>query len=191
MRTHSIDVRALFLVGLLAILLGDCSASPDGNSIGNCQLSCTDGKIAPSNAKIRFLGGDIKTACEGIASGTDYPSSIPVQFVIEQANPPPSLPASTIPGSTNTTDTSTAPIPLAGVYFEPLILAGLMASNPDDPNGPAKYKGIFTPQDQWCTDSCGVGLVEIVPLCFGTTNTVSLQIHSGAAAAVSTITVSP
>ena len=181
MKNRCRHVPKLFLIGIV-IFLSHCSADTD--SPGNCQLSCSDAKIAPVEAKIRLLSSKLATACEGVASGSDYPQSIPVQFIIEKSVAP-------VSDSTDT-NTTISTVPLAGVSFEPLITGGLMATNPNDPNGPAKYKGIFTDQSEWCTDSCGVGLVEIVPLCFPpNSNDVGLEIHSGPVGTSTTINVGP
>lgn len=184
------NFQKLFLITLLALMLGECSANIDSDTPGNCSLSCADAKLAPSNARVRFLGptDGYKSACHGIASGSDYPTTIPIQFVIEGPAAP-SLPASKIEATSTDVATSTG-MPLAGVSFEPLIVGGLMAANPDDPNAPPKYRGVFTSQEQWCTDSCGVGMIEIVPLCFtDNSNIVTLEVHSGNAAGNTTVTI--
>lgn len=183
--------KIIFLCGI-ASLLTVCSANPDPNSIGNCTLSCSDAKIAANNMRIRFLAGNsLAIGCQGADGGQNYPGgSVPIQFVIEQTAPAP-LPAGTLPGETAPTPlVPDVGVPAPGISFDASIVAGLMGpDNPDDPS--AKYKGIVTSQSEWCTDSCGVGIVEIVPNCYAQVNTVNLQISSGAAAAVSTITVNP
>ncbi len=176
---------------MLSLLLQVCGAEPDPSSVGNCTLSCASAKIAAHDARIRFFGTNaLSVACQGAGSGVNYPGSIPIQFVIEQAQPA-KLPAATLPGETAPTPlVPDVGIPAPSVSFEASILSGIMGpSNPDDDS--AKYKGIVTSQSEWCTDSCGVGIIEVVPLCFGTSNVVTLQIHSGSAVGVSTISVGP
>jgi len=177
-----INRRHLFTVILFGVFvfLSRCSASSDGP--GSCTLSCGGAQIAPAEARIRLLAQPA-VACDGAANGTDYPQSVPVPFVIEK----------TVPSYTDATDTNTivSTIPLAGVSFEPLIVGGLMAANPNDPSQPSKYKGIFTDQSEWCTDSCGNGLIELVPLCFTNGQSVILGLHSGNVGTAVSIVVGP
>lgn len=192
------DILRIGFLMVMGLMLNVCSASPDESSPGNCTLSCSGTKLAANNFRIRFLAGNsIAAACHGIANGQNYPGVIPVQFVIEQNNPPP-LPAGAIPGNTpgSTEPGSTVLVSDVGtgvpaLAFEPVIVGGFGGPNNPDSND-ARYKGIQTSQSEWCTDSCGVGVVELVPECFGDNpNVITLQIHSGAATGTSTITVNP
>lgn len=196
MRILLTDLLKYVFVCTIGLLLSVCSASPDADAPGNCKLSCDGAKIAGNNVRIRILSSSenaIASGCHGLTGGADYPTAIPVHFVVEQTNP--SLPAGQNPpagGETTPTPLVTnVGVPVSGVSFEPTIAGGLMSST-QTPDAPAKHMGIITSQDEWCTDSCGVGLVEVIPKCFGDNpNVVTLQIHSGQAAGVATITVSP
>lgn len=189
------QVRKILFLCVSGLLLGVCSAYPDPSIPGTCSLSCGNPKIAAGNANIRFLGTNaIKLACHGVTPGDPYPSTVPIHFVIEQPSSGPGLPTVDIGGGASTdtsTSTSSGAVPVPGVSFEPTIIAGLTGpdNNPDD--SAAKYKGIVTSQSEWCTDSCGVGYIEVIPLCFSDDNEVRVQIHSGSAAAVTTLSVSP
>ena len=52
-----------------------------------------------------------------------------------------------------------------------------------------QYKGIRTAQEEWCTDSCGVGMVELRPWCTTKTQEVKVLLRSGSVAKEVTVTV--
>jgi len=192
MKKHwTVLLRCLFLTGI-GLLVSVCAATPDPNSPGNCTLSCGGAKIAGNNARIRFLGGTSWTGgCIGDFGQALQP--IPIQFVIEQPAIPP-LPASDIPAGTGnepkpTPFSSDVGTPISGIAFESFFVGGARADvNPGDTA--EKYKGISTHQDEWCTDSCGIGTIEVVPTCIPTkTNIINLQIHSGSTTANYSITL--
>lgn len=183
----------LVILCLSGVVLGVCSAIPDASSPGNCKLQCSGAKIPANNARIRFFNSAVTVACHNSAASAPvaYPVSIPIQFIVEKENPP-TLPSTAITGD----GTAPTPLvtdvgqPLVGVAFEPTILSGFMGpDNPDDTS--TKYKGILTPQDEWCTDSCGIGYLEVVPLCYSDGNTITLGVHSGGSSSSMTITVTP
>jgi hypothetical protein len=179
--------RSLFL-SVFSLFICVCAATPDPSSPGSCKLTCANSKLPANNARIRLLGGNaITLACQGIAAGQNYPESVPIYFIIEQTSAV--LPTTPIPGE-KAPDPLVADVgtPVAGVSFEPAVLAGIGGpANPDDTA--SKYKGIITSQDEWCTDACGVGVFEFVPLCTGAVNTITLQVHSGGASTTTTLTV--
>lgn len=176
---------------LFSFLMSVCSAPRDASAPGACSLSCGNAKIGSNDMRIRFLTAPIEAACLGVTPGDPYPQPIPIHFIVEKDEP--TLPSgSSTTGSNNSTTSSdsiaTSVSPVSGVSFEPTVVGGLTGpENPDDPSG--RYNGIITSQDEWCTDSCGLGLIEVVPLCFTDENLVTLQVHSGAAVANTTITV--
>ncbi len=182
---------------LFSFFLLQCSAAVD--SPGVCKLDCASAIPAATGTTIRFMGFSdnekLSVGCEKTA-GSNYYAAIPIHFSIEK--PANKLPAESIPGDKDnlpttdvmsTRDTTTA---LAGVSFDISVLAGAMA-NKKNPSNPAdQYKGIITSQDKWCTDSCGVGFVEIVPHCEADVNDIWLLVRSGAASAAKfNITVNP
>jgi hypothetical protein len=185
------------IVLVLACLLVRCSAEVDAPGV--CKLDCSSAVPATPGTTIQFIGfasnEKLSLGCEKTA-GNNYYAAVPIHFMIQK--PATKLPAETIPGDAehlppadvgNTRDTTTA---LAGISFDISVLAGSMA-NKKNPSNPAdQYKGILTSQDKWCTDSCGVGFVEIVPRCELDVNDVWLLVRSGAAAASKfNITVNP
>ena len=81
-------------------------------------------------------------------------------------------------------------VPVPTVSMEPVI-SGIMSDNPEhNPNvviengvfTPARYKGIVTPQENWCSDACGVVTMEVFADCpeVGETTEVKAQVHTGA-----------
>ncbi len=194
----STTISKTILVSGIGLLLSVCAPTPDPSAPGNCTLSCGNKtKIAAADMRIRFLdlpGDAMSLSCQGVADGEDYPGSIAVQFVIESTKAA-DLPASQIPaadGSEKTPDPLVKDVgmPAAGISFEPIVVSGWTGPyNPDSTR--LRYRGIVTSQDQWCTDSCGVGSVELIPTCKSSSNVISLNIHSGAATSNATITVSP
>jgi len=80
--------------------------------------------------------------------------------------------------------------PVPNISIEPIV-NGLRSDLPEhNPNveingnifTPARYKGIITPKDNWCTDSCGIVTVEVAAACppAGSSSDLSVQMHSGA-----------
>ncbi len=146
-----------------------CSAEPQGQ--GFCAISCSGETIAPSDYKIEFIGKgeDLALSCEGIQTGNPYPSEVPLRFRFLKKVP-------TKKGDSTTTDTYT---PVSGIDYEVVVVSGRMAQdNPTDPA--AKYRGILTPMEEWCTDSCGVGGIDLLPTCLDDDQTVSILVRSGA-----------
>jgi hypothetical protein len=121
-----------------------------------------------------------------------------VRFVVEKRYQTlPADPRSAEEDPTGTGGTSTtAPTPgeqwqpVSGVSFHPLMLQGLGGGDYNGENRD-RFKGVLTSPDDWCTDSCGVGSVEIKPQCKKTVNEVKLGIFSGALSELITITVNP
>ncbi|MBP6217418.1 MAG: hypothetical protein KA436_02400 [Oligoflexales bacterium] len=183
--SHKMTKQLLFII-FSSFFIKNCGASPDlVEAPGLCKLSCSDPKIAGSDMSIRFDSTEITVNCFGIASGQEY-GPIPVRFVVESEQK--TLPAESVPGDvTGGTATGGATaaegvpkkVPIGAVSFEAVVISGQMgAENPSDDR--SKYKGIATPMEEWCTDSCGVGNIDLVPLCLGEdANPVSLLIRSG------------
>ena len=181
-------------------IMSSCSADQDANSPGLCALKCSGAKIAGNDARFRVVSGTGSIECTGvqIPSGkvaVEALGPITVQFIAESvrkltySNPLDREAAN----RQSTVDDSAGKLwtPLAGIAFEPIIFAGLMAGEKtatenatvgaDGTVSPFKYAGIVTPSTEWCTDSCGVASVEIWPLCVqDIDNEISVGIHSGA-----------
>jgi hypothetical protein len=181
---------------------GLCSLQCGGSKIAGSEvvLRLADKGVAlggEGNAPNSTLGSaEAERSCAGVvyngANGIgEYHGPISISFVAEKFRKL----VYRNPYSSNTQENANPGEfrqPIRGVAFEPIIVGGLLSADRSDPENitrdannlltPYKYVGIVTPKAEWCTDSCGVGVVEIWPLCVrGKTNTVTMAIHSGTA----------
>lgn len=177
-----------------------CAGTSDPDVAGLCELKCEEGATyADTSAKLIVLSGSTaEISCAGVNTEGKASASalgpVTIQFKVERKAPKLSTGGGDKPDKFSTGDTVGDTIPIAGVAFEPIILSGQVWAPTsslengvlvgDDPVtqgfNPYKYTGIATPKSQWCTDSCGIGTVEIWPRCIpGEGGTLSLSIHSG------------
>ena len=175
--------RLLFLSSLLV----SCAADPDsslGGYPGVCSLNCAGAKIASNDMRVRFLVKDIKFTCgPPLTAGSLFPVSVPIRFIVEK--PRGSSPAESLIRNSNKPSTGDeAPdvwTPVGGISFYPLGYGeGKPYSAKEQAAARGRWSGIITPSSNWCTDTCGVGSVEIVPACANYT----LGIFSGGATAM-------
>ena len=194
-----------FIITFLSFGLFTCSAPPDPNAPpGFCSLNCAGAVIAGNETNIRLIGAsdgeEITVNCQATEAGSSYFSKIPIRFSFEKNASP--LPAETIPGdkqglpesASNTNPNRQTVVPLGGVSFEVAVIGGSMSTdaaeaNPSDPND--YYRGILTPQDEWCTDTCGVGTLEIKPKCEQDQNDILLLVRSGNVGKILKVIVEP
>lgn len=152
-----------------------CSQEP--TNAGLCALSCDGAIIGPVEAQIETVFSPGAVTCSADLAGQPVPEPVLAQFsFLETVNDDGA-------GKSNV-------IPLPSVSFEPVISGPRSPLEEHNPNveinngvfTPVRYKGIVTPSSNWCTDSCGVAAVEVVPLCppAGGESTISISIHSGA-----------
>lgn len=189
-----LDLSRYLYFGLVAGLWS-CAATPDSSeSRGTCALQCSGSRIAGAEMRIRFLTENLQVSCAGIADNQEYIGSVPIRFVVE--NPQVDLPADNVPAVGTNNEEEATPFnptqgqPVSGIGFEALVASGFLGQqNPDDPR--FKYKGILTPKDEWCTDTCGVGTIDILPLCKQVNNVVTILIKSGSVLGTVQVTVSP
>jgi hypothetical protein len=161
-----------------------CGADYDSNyAPGVCNLDCSSSKISDyQSTEIKMLGAqNITVNCSVNDGKTPYPGVVSLRFSLE---------------SERKTELLGQPLkttPQPNISFEAVIVSGVMDSRtfPQEVNvkDKAQYKGIKTSQEEWCTDSCGVGYIELVPLCTTSTQEVNVLIHSGAVAKEVSITV--
>ena len=195
---------------LLLAVAPQCGRAPSSaNEPGICPLSCGSGQIATSEMSIQFMHEEnIQISCQDLATNTNYINPIPIRFTVQRAvMPDPTSAAGTKEGAApagggggaappagGAAPSSTiATSPAVGISFEASILTGFMLDrpNPGDPDAQNKYKGIATSLSEWCTDACGVGAIDVVPLCKQKENVVKVLIRSGTIAKTLTITVKP
>ncbi len=175
-------------------MIASCSGSPDlQESGGACSLQCSGAIIAGDEVHVRFMTAEnLSLSCAGLKKGDPYPGAVPVRFIVER--PKKKLPASQMPGETPSSDFETHEkygIPVSGVSFEASILGGIMVTSTNPGDNRYRYAGIQTPVEEWCTDSCGVGSIEIQPTCLEETNTVTVGIRSGSAFSSTKLTLTP
>ena len=176
---------------LISLLVATCAADQD--SPGFCSLSCDAPKMPSVDSEIVFLGfedtNEITLHCQGNLD-QPYPAEIALRFRVQQKK---SKIKSILPSDGQTTETATdseAIIPISGISFEPTVISGSTTSNnPDDSS--AKYRGILTPQSEWCTDSCGVGAVDVLPECRTNLHDITVNVKAGPIAKSFVIKVDP
>jgi hypothetical protein len=207
MQYRIMHVVRFALILTSAALFRSCGADPDlSDAPGVCKLDCGGAKIGSDDMNIVPFTNNITVNCNG-AGAANYDGTVQVRFAINR--PKPTLPASTIGSSSTDSSASSgtgggAPggtvgstggamgstVPVSGVSFEALVVSGVMGpSNVDDSR--AKYKGIATPMDEWCTDSCGVGAIDVIPKCSSSSTTLTLLIKAGPVASPVTLTIAP
>ncbi len=183
-------VFKIILLILLWFNLITCSGKPSGGP-GLCALSCDSASLASTDSNLRILDESdnptMTVSCTGISPGEPYSGKIPLRFMFTRKAPIVITPG--VPGD----DPKTMPpqeviIPMPNISFNPLILAG---SLPTSDGGDTLYRGILTPQEEWCTDSCGVGALDIQPTCEQDPYDLQILIQSGSKGKIFTIRVEP
>ena len=184
--------------------LRGCGAVPDPASPGSCKLKCNTSRIAGVESKIELMGDEPYStiSCEGIGPGSEYRGNIPVKFkfVTNQPNLPaddalnPSSGAAgdsggaagaaaggggAVGGGAQGLTLNNAPAGNAGVSFSVNVIQGTLSGGVNPGEGDDSYLGIATPIEEWCTDSCGVGTINIRPLCLNQDNNIKLLVSSG------------
>ena len=170
---RSIYYRNSFIVLFFTWLLAGCAGEPDpGGNPGNCRLTCSGSKIASKSMQILWQhdpggSGDISVNCNGVEDKAVR--SVPLRFLVDK------------PGEDiNVKDESEEQdrLPVSGISFEVVVVSGHMqGTNADDPQD--KYNGVDTPMDEWCTDACGVGSVDVSPKCLKEAQDVIILVRSG------------
>lgn len=166
-----------FALMISLINLGwSCSYKPEDP--GLCKLNCTDAIIGSNDVPLSMSLKSNTNAitCSAAAAGQVINDPFFAQFLIAESFDS----GAEIPGQ--------RPVPFISV--EPIV-NGLRSDLPEhNPNveingnifTPARYKGIITPKDNWCSDSCGVVTLEVAAVCppAGSSSDVSIQMHTGA-----------
>lgn len=180
----SLNLTAGF--GALLLFKGSCAVEPEAGNV--CKLQCDTGVKIPSNdMRIRFLsgeGGALSLSCFENAE-VDYPLRVPLKFVVEK--PRFTLPAENTTGADGTVggavpgaEEAAQWVPVSNIGFEPILEAGHAAARGEDNIDEDRYKGILTSETLWCTDSCGIGSIEVKPTCkTGGTNSVVYRVTAG------------
>ncbi|HYX39024.1 MAG TPA: hypothetical protein VE954_38460 [Oligoflexus sp.] len=154
----------------------NCSYKPEDP--GLCKLNCS-GAIIGSNdvpLSMSLKSATTQVTCDAGAAGQVINDPFFAQFLISEAF------------EAGTAAPGQRPVPF--ISIEPIV-NGLRSDLPEhNPNveingdifTPARYKGIITPKDNWCSDTCGVVTIEVAAVCppAGSSSDISIQMHSGA-----------
>ena len=178
---------ARIIISMCVLLLNSCSNKSE--SPGLCSLNCDNAIIAPIEGRLIPLVSSYNYSCGAGQGGQPVSDPVLIKYlaVYQEASGQGQEAAAT------TNDLiSASRMPLASLSFEPVIFGQRSSAPEHNPNveingdiiTPAKYKGVLTPRDNWCTDTCGVASVEVVPLCppAGESSELSDSIQSGALA---------
>jgi hypothetical protein len=167
--------RPISWIAMLS-LASACSVEPEDP--GLCKLNCTNAIIGSNDVPLSMtLQTSTSTVtCAAGAAGQVINDPFFAQFLVAEAF------------DTGGDTPGQRPVPFISV--EPIV-NGLRSDLPEhNPNveingnvfTPARYKGIITPKDNWCSDTCGVVTVEVAAVCppAGSSSEVTIQMHSGA-----------
>jgi hypothetical protein len=150
-----------------------CGHKPDDP--GLCPLNCSKALIGPIEGQIEVVHATQDLICPAASALAPVTDPLMFQFRISESF---------------ATDFGDKQVPLPSVSVEPIV-NGLRSDQPEhNPNveingdvfTPARYKGVVTPSENWCSDACGIVSMEIVPLCppVGESSGLTIQVHSGA-----------
>ena len=175
-----------YLTGLfLLIVVVGCGRKPESDFPGNCTLSCSNAIIGSPGEYDIEPAGDISSInynCGKLKESVAFPKPVRIHFRVLR----------TVERFKDTNDpTRDRPHPIPYISFEPAIIgvlntnvAGYDENDAECSSGTAASTsprcGVWTPQEQWCTDSCGLATIEVWPVCVaGFTNEVTVSLHSG------------
>lgn len=149
-----------------SLILGACSFTPE--EPGLCKLNCGSAIIGGNDSVMDILlqTATPATACTPAQVGqTIGPYS--AQFVIGEKF------------DDGTPEGGFRPVP--NISIEPLI-NGIRPNLNNENDGDDRYRGILTPKENWCSDSCGVISLQVASVCppVNGNNDLSIQVHSGA-----------
>lgn len=174
-------VRSRLVLALSSgiLTMAACSVKPD--EPGLCALKCGNAILGPADpgVKIKKLTADPELTCDkGLAAPQDF-GPVQVQFLVaEEIQDPTKAGADPTAGGGEP--------PVRGIPFisiEPVVTGAVSPTTfPEGKENDSRYTGLRTAASNWCSDSCGVVTVELVPTCLtaGSVSTVNVQVHSGA-----------
>lgn len=164
--------RAMFVLAILLfnLLVASCSAKPEDP--GMCALKCGGAIIGPNDPEfaIESMTEGPKLQCK--KGSSDDAGTVVVRFrVVEKID--------------NGADEDKRPRrPVPNISIDPLV-TGILGDHMPEGSEEPRYKGVTTPVENWCSDSCGVVTLDVVPKCIpdaGAQNKVTVQVSSGALA---------
>lgn len=151
------------MLPLAAALLGLASCGQKPAQPGVCRLDCGNAVVASNDLVFSLRATTTNVALSCTAPG-NFPRPIEAKFQVVQNTGTPEAPRPT-------------PVPAASIA--PIVYGDLAPVN--DPNPEDVYQGILTPKANWCSDTCGVVTLELLPLCpaTGRTTTTTIAMTSG------------
>lgn len=208
MKNRKYNLVAFLTVAPVLVIMGfmkaSCAADPDlANAPGTCTLNCVGAKLGSNDMRIRFLTNNLTVNCFERSNANpevDYFTEIPIRFVIEKRRR--ILPAEMDPNGTVLGGEIVAGdendqgadaekwVPISGISFQPIVASGIGGTSINEVLDLPRFQGIRTPDTEWCTDSCGVGALNLLPRCKANgTNILNLGVSSGALYNTTTINV--
>jgi hypothetical protein len=168
-------LRYVLLVTLINLGAG-CAYKPEDP--GLCKLNCSSAVIGSNDLPLSMSlqSATNNVTCSAASAGQVISDPFFAQFLVSEAF------------DAGVDQPGKRPVPFISV--EPIV-NGLRSDLPEhNPNveingnifTPARYKGIITPKDNWCSDTCGVVTIEVAAVCPppGSTSEISIQMHTGA-----------
>lgn len=133
---------ALMMTGLVG-----CTAT--AKTDGSCKRQKAPCPIGGGNMKGHALTGAVKIKSCTVGATL---SNQKYQFLVYEDTSSAKKSEETAESKESTDNFSAVPsrIPKAGISFTPVVSGGLT---------------LVTPQEEWCTDSCGIATVEFTPIC--------------------------
>ncbi len=176
---------------LLVLSLSACAVQPDAGSEGKCNLDCSSTAIgSASGIGIKTITTDYTLNCGAVTTPYSLGRPVTVKFKIYNEQGGDVFDPGADDGQFN------VEIPITNISVTPEILgvrdacatstdvATVSGSAGNCTVDPYEYHGIVTPRAEWCSDSCGVAVVEYVPVCLTQSHEISTTLMSGSATAV-------
>ncbi len=157
------------LLFLLTITPFSCGRGP-GEYSGLCSADCSTALIATNDMEIKSLIDEtIQLDCNNKKVGDDH-VNVPFRFKILR-------PYLDINPDDSTKETIKSQVPAPHISFSYTLI-----------NGEIK-NGLVNDFQTTCTDSCGVGLLEVTPICKAKDNQLKLLLQSGPISKIIQITI--
>ncbi len=160
-------VFSFISLSLATLLLGACSYQPE--DAGQCALVCGNSIITGNDQpvsislKTPIVQTECATALAGTAVGPFRTGFLVGEAILDQSGNPAGV----------------RPVP--NISIEPLLIGNRPIVNNEN-DADTRYRGLLTLKQNWCSDSCGVVMLDTIGQCPGVSGSdeLTIQIHSGA-----------
>lgn len=151
-------IKVIFIILLLVM---SCAKKP--SQPGMCNLDCNQAIIVGNDNAFTIRASTTNLTLQCNAPG-NFNRPIEAKFLVSQNTGTAEAPRPT-------------PVPFASV--NPVVYGALAPV--EDPNPEPIYQGILTPKSNWCSDSCGVVTMQLLPVCppTGQLTQVTVALDSG------------